>query len=231
MKEINNYLKSNQEYIYRSLMLIFGIVLSAFGMALLIKSDLGQSTISGISNNIGIITNMKTGTVLAVINYICFIGQIILLKHNFKFIQVLQLIVASLLGYLVNLFVYDVEIIANLQLNNYGLKLLVLFIGIIFMAYGVSLMIVANLTFVPFEGFCNVISLKLHRQFGTIRRYVDIFFVILSLGIIIIFKIPNTTVREGTIIYTLVFGPLTNIFMKSINRLKLEIERNCINQN
>lgn len=222
MREMNNYLKSNQEYIYRSLMLIFGIVLSAFGMALLIKSDLGQSTISGISNNIGIITNMKTGTILAVINYICFIGQIILLKHNFKIIQILQLIVASLLGYLVNLFVYDVEIITNLQLNNYGFKLLVLFIGIIFMAYGVSLMIVANLTFVPFEGFCNVISLKLHRQFGTIRRYVDIFFVILSFSIIIIFKIPNTTVREGTIIYTLVFGPLTNIFMKSINGLKLK---------
>ena len=69
MREINNYLKSNQQYIYRSLMLILGIVISAFGMTLLIKSDLGQSTISGISNNIGIIINMKTGTVLAVINY------------------------------------------------------------------------------------------------------------------------------------------------------------------
>jgi hypothetical protein len=58
-------------------MLILGIVFAAFGMALLIKSDLGQSTISGISNNIGIIANMKTGTVLAIINYICFGGQII----------------------------------------------------------------------------------------------------------------------------------------------------------
>jgi uncharacterized protein len=229
MRKTNDYLKSNQEYSYRSLMLILGIVFAAFGMALLIKSDLGQSTISGISNNIGIITNMKTGTVLAVINYICFIGQIILLKRNFKLIQVLQLVVASLLGYLVNLFLYDVRVIANLQLNNYGLQLLILFIGIIFMAYGVSLMIVANLTFVPFEGFCNVIALKLHRQFGTVRRYVDVIFVILSLCVIIGFKIPNTTVREGTIIYTLIFGPLTNIFIKSINGLKIKIYKNCTN--
>lgn len=212
-------------------MLSLGIVISAFGMTLLIKSDLGQSTISGISNNIGIITNMKTGTVLAVINYVCFIGQIILLRHDFKLIQIVQLIVTSVFGYIVNLFLYDIGIIANLQLSNYGLKCLVLFLGIILMAYGVSLMMVANLTFMPFEGFCNVIALKLHRQFGTIRRYVDIFFVILSLCIIIIFKIPNTTVRKGTIIYTLVFGPLTNIFMKSINGLKLKIEKNFINQN
>jgi len=48
--------------------------------------------------------------------------------------------------------------------------------------------------------------------------------VILSFCIIIIFKIPNTTVREGTIVYTLVFGPLTNIFMKSINVVKLKID-------
>ena len=204
-------------------MLILGIVISAFGMTLLIKSYLGQSTISGISNNIGIITDIKTGTVLAFINYICFIGQIILLRHDFKPIQIVQLIVTTLFGYIVNLFLYDIGFIANLQLSNYGLKSLVLFVGIVFMAYGVSLMMIANLTFMPFEGLCNVIALKLHRQFGTIRRYIDILFVIISFGIIIIFKIPNTTVREGTIIYTLVFGPLTNIFMKSINGLKLKI--------
>lgn len=229
MREIYKYLKSNQECVYRILMLISGIVISAFGMTLLIKSDLGQSTISGISNNIGIVTNIKTGTVLAGINYICFIGQIALLRHDFKPIQIVQLLVTTLFGYIVNLFLYDIGFIANLEVSSYGLKCLILFVGIIFMAYGVSLMMIANLTFMPFEGLCNVIALKSHRQFGTIRRYVDIFFVVLSLGIIIIFKIPNTTVREGTIIYTLVFGPFVNLFMKSINRLMLKSDRKCIN--
>ena len=130
----------------------------------------------------------------------------------------------TLFGYIMNLFLYDTWFIANLELNNYVLKCLVLFVGIVFMAYGVSLMMIANLTFMPFEGLCNVIALKLHMKFGTIRRYIDIFFVILSFCIIIIFKIPNTTVREGTIVYTLVFGPLTNIFMKSINGVKLKID-------
>lgn len=229
MKEIYKYLKVNQQYAYRIIMLIVGIVISAFGMTLLIKSDLGQSTISGISNNIGIVTNIKTGTVLAGINYICFIGQIILLRHDFKLVQIVQLLVTTLFGYIVNLFLYDVGFIANLEVSNYGFKCLILFVGIIFMAYGVSLMMIANLTFMPFEGFCNVIALKSHRQFGTIRRYVDIFFVILSLAIIIIFEIPNTTVREGTIVYTLVFGPLVNLFMKSINASIVKTNNKCIN--
>jgi uncharacterized membrane protein YczE len=138
-------------------------------------------------------------------------------------------LVTTLFGYIVNLFLYDVGFIANLEVGNYGFKCFILFVGIIFMAYGVSLMMIANLTFMPFEGFCNVIALKLHKQFGTIRRYVDIFFVILSLAIIIMFKIPNTTVCEGTIIYTLVFGPLVNLFMKSINTTIIKSNNKCIN--
>lgn len=214
-------LNLQQKYIKRSLMLILAILISAFGMTLLVKSSLGQSTVSGISYNIGIIANMKTGTVLALINYICFIGQIIILRREFKLTQVLQLIIATLFGSIVNIFLYDVPFTANIELNNYGLKLIVLLIGIICMAYGVSLMIIADLIFLPFEGFCNVIVLKLNRSFGTIRRYIDISFVIFSLGIIIIYKIPNTSVREGTIIYTLLFGSLINIFIKLIKNKDL----------
>lgn len=214
-------LNLQQNYIKRSLMLILAILISAFGMALLVKSTLGQSTVSAISYNIGIIANMKTGTVLALINYICFIGQIIILRRKFKLIQVLQLIIATLFGSIINIFLYDVPFIANIELNNYVLKLMVLLSGIICMAYGVSLMIIADLIFLPFEGFCNVIALKLNTPFGIIRRYIDILFVVFSLVIIVIYKIPNTSVREGTIIYTLLFGNLINIFMKLIKNRNL----------
>ncbi|WP_157797094.1 YitT family protein [Clostridium sp. CT7] len=197
-------------------MLALGIIISAFGMTLLVKSSLGQSTVTAISYNIGIVTQMKTGTVLTLVNYVCFIGQIILLKKEFKLIQVLQLVVTTVFGSVLNVFLYGIPFITNMQLNNYLVKLVVLLIGIIFMAYGVSLMVLANLVFMPYEGLCNVIALKLNVPFGTIRRYVDITFVILSLAIIFAYKIPNTSVREGTVIYTLLLGTLTNVFMKHI---------------
>ncbi|PJI07253.1 hypothetical protein CUB90_04950 [Clostridium sp. CT7] len=211
-----NYIELNKANIKRSLMLALGIIISAFGMTLLVKSSLGQSTVTAISYNIGIVTQMKTGTVLTLVNYVCFIGQIILLKKEFKLIQVLQLVVTTVFGSVLNVFLYGIPFITNMQLNNYLVKLVVLLIGIIFMAYGVSLMVLANLVFMPYEGLCNVIALKLNVPFGTIRRYVDITFVILSLAIIFAYKIPNTSVREGTVIYTLLLGTLTNVFMKHI---------------
>lgn len=202
-------------------MLVLGICISAFGMTMLVKSSLGQSTVSAISYNIGIIAKVRTGTILTLVNYVCFIGQIIVLKREFRPIQILQLIVTTLFGSILNVFLYDIPFIANMQLNNYMLKLIVLLFGITCMAYGVSLMMIANLIFLPFEGFCNVLALKLKMPFGTIRRYIDATFVLFSFAIIIIYKIPNTSVREGTIIYTFLFGTLTNIFMKSIRKRSL----------
>ena len=210
------YLKVKQNYIKRILMLISGILIATFGMTLLVKSSLGQSTVSAISYNIGVVTNMKTGTILALINYICFFAQIILLRRNFKIIQVLQLVVTTIFGGLLNIFLYNISFISNIDLNNYILKLIVLLCGIICMAYGISLMMIADLVFMPFEGLCNLIASKLKIPFGTLRRYVDILFVIISIGIIIIYKIPNTSIREGTILYTILFGTLTNIFISSM---------------
>lgn len=197
-------------------MLLGGIFISAFGMTLLIKSGLGQSTVSGISYNIGYVTNIKTGTILGLINYLCFIGQVILLKRSFKVIQVFQLLITTIFSSTVNLFMYDFKLISELQVDNYIVNLIILIIGIVFMSYGVSLMMVADLIFLPFEGFCNVLSVKLKIQFGTLRRYVDILLVVISLVLIYVFNIPNTSVREGTIIYTFLFGTLLNIFMKVI---------------
>lgn len=211
-----SYLEIKQNYIKRTIMLTLGIVIAALGMTLLVKSSLGQSTVSAISYNIGIVTNMKTGTILALINYICFFAQIILLKRNFKIIQVLQLVITTVFGGLLNIFLYNISFISNINLNNYILKLIVLLCGIICMAYGISLMIIADLIFLPFEGLCNLIASKLKIPFGTLRRYVDIVFVIISIGIIIIYKIPNTSIREGTIIYTILFGTLTNVFITSM---------------
>lgn len=206
----------------RILILIAGIVICSFGMALLIKSNLGQSTLTGVSYNIGIVLRIKTGTIVGLINYLCFIGQIILLKKDFKIFQIIQLAVTFIFSNLINLFLYNIPYISTLELNFYSLKLIALTFGIICIALGVSLMIVTNLPTLPFEAFANVLSKKYNIRFGTLRRYIDFSLVILSLGIIFIYKIPNTSIREGTIIYTFLSGTLMNIFLKRAKKIGLK---------
>lgn len=207
---------TNKMIFYKKfLMLILGVTISSFGMTLLIKSNLGQSTVSGISYNIGVILKIKTGTILAFINYICFIGQIFILKHEFKFHQILQLFITVIFSELVNFYLYKMPFISTLDLNLYIIKLFVLLTGIICMAYGVSLMLIADLAPLPFEAFVNIVSIKFNIQFGKLRRFIDISFIFISLAIILLYKVPNVSVREGTIIYALLFGTFMDIFMNS----------------
>ncbi len=210
---------SKKIYVYQTILLIAGILISAFGMMMLIKAEMGQSTVSGISYNIGAITGLKTGTVVSIINYICFAGQIIILRSEFKIFQFVQLAVTALFGTVLNFYLYNIPYILHLDLNNYAIRLCVLVTGIIFMSFGVSLMIIADLTILPFEGFCKILSQKLKKSFGSVRVCVDITFIIMSFAIIVLFKIPNTTIREGTVIYSILCGSMVNVFTKQIKRL------------
>ncbi|MBN1468293.1 MAG: hypothetical protein JW924_06175 [Fusobacteriaceae bacterium] len=211
---MDNFLISTKNIKKRIFILIIGTLISAFGMALLVKSNLGQSTVGGFSYNISMILNLKVGTVVALVNYICFVGQIIILKGNFRFIRILQLLITYIFASTMNLFLYTIPIISNLSLNSYLFKVIVLLLGITCMSYGVSLSLKADIVILPFEAFFYEISIKSNIKFGSLRRLVDIILVIISLTIIYIFKIPNNSVREGTIIYTFLFGTLLNVFME-----------------
>ena len=67
----------------------------------------------------------------------------------------------------------------------------------------------------PLEGACMVISKKLNKKFGMIRQLVDILSIILALALAFIFN-QSITVREGTVIGMLIYGPMLDLFMKII---------------
>ena len=125
------------------------ISIIGFGMSLIIKANLGQSTISGFTNALAHVLNMKAGTILIYFNLICFVFELILLKSKIKPILILQPLLSLVFGNVVNFFLYDFAILANLDLNNYGFQMIGLLIGIILMALGVSLMMSVKLIVLP----------------------------------------------------------------------------------
>lgn len=218
-KLINKNIVQNlsEDFTKRLVILICGIAICSFGMALLIKANLGQSPVSAVSYNSGIVLNIKTGTIVGIINYACFFGQILFLKKDFRLFQALQLFVTFIFSNLMNFYLYTMPLISTLKFDNYIFRIPVLLLGIVCIAYGVSLMIIADLPGLPFEAFANVIAKSYGIRFGTLRRYIDISLVLISLAIIFIYKVPNTSIREGTIIYTFLSGTLMNLFLKNRN--------------
>ena len=163
---------------------------------------------SGFSYNLGILFGLKQGTALGLLNFLFFLAQIPLLKKMglIHFFQVVMIVVSTVLT---NLFIYDFNWIPFIH-SDYPAQVGLLLIGIAVMALGVALMMVLDFVFMPFEGFIHLLAQRLDLSFGTLRRTIDIVLVGLSLAMMIIFKLPNTTVREGTVLFALLVGTLNH---------------------
>lgn len=209
--------EGNKINIYKRFgLLILGMILVCLGTSLMMKANLGQTSMAGLSKNVEFLTGMKSGTVLALFNVVCFIVQVILLREEFKLVQILQLVATSIFGMGVNFFSYDFSITATMNPNIYIIKWVCLVSSMLISTLGVASMIKADLIFLPYEGFCNAIVYKSKKPFSKVRPIIDGSIVCLSIICMLIFSIPNTTVREGTIFCTIFFGKFVGWYNKNL---------------
>ena len=90
--------------INRIIIYICGIFLLALGGVLAIKSNLGASPVSSLPLSISKVSSISLGTAAAIL-FTIYVGmQIILLKRDFKMIQLLQIVFAILFGQIMNFF-------------------------------------------------------------------------------------------------------------------------------
>lgn len=205
----------------RYLLTLQGVVGTALGASLIMKVAIGLSPWDSLGQSISLATSIKVGTVGTILNISCFVLQLLLMKKEFKLPVLFQIPMSILLGWVVNLFYYD--ILSGLNVSNYGLKLIVYFIGLIILAFSIGLIMAANRIVFPLEGLCLQISKHFGPSFVKVRQGFDIASILLSLLLFVIFK-TTLTIREGTILSMLIFGPLAGFFLE---KLKPIIDKNC----
>lgn len=201
---------------FRSLKLFVALCLISLGISLIAKSAIGQSTVSGFSFNLGYLVHLKQGTAMGLVNLTFFLAQIPLLKKlDLKHAFQLGMIVVSSL--LTNLFLYDFPWGWFPLPETYPIQVVYLSIGIVVMALGISLMMALDFVFMPYEGFIQLVSKRFDLSFGKLRRNLDLGLVACSLILIVFFKIPNTTVREGTLLFAYGVGTLNHRIIPILN--------------
>ncbi|PRR83776.1 YczE/YyaS/YitT family protein [Clostridium vincentii] len=189
------------------------VIIVGIGASLSLKAAVGVSAWSALSQSIATGINIKVGTISMLQNISCVLIQLILLKKEFKVVHSLQVLVSVLLGLIVNFMLYDV--LSSVIINNYFINVLLILLGTLLCVVGVSVLMVIDFISFPLEACCMVISKKINIKFGIIRQFVDILSIVFALGIAFIFK-ESITVREGTIIAMIIFGPMVDLFMKII---------------
>lgn len=195
------------------ILLIIGLFFSGVGIAFTKHGELGVSPISSVANVMSLKFSFFTmGSWLIIWNCVLILGQIIILRKDFKVYQLLQIPLSFLFGYFTDI---GMKIVSFIPVNSYFVKLLMLFIGIAVLAFGISLSVIANVIMNSGEAIVKAISDKTGFEFGNVKVVFDVSCVVVSVVLSLIFfdmKILGT--REGTVISAVLTGFVVKFFTK-----------------
>lgn len=197
--------------VQKLLIVVISMITTAVGASLGIKAAVGVGAWDALSLSVSGVIDMKVGTFSMIMNISCVLLQLILLKKEFKINHVVQIFVAILLGFVVNFMIYDVY--SKFTIDSYWINVLLLILSVIICAASISVIMAINLVTFPLESVCMIISKKINKNFGFIRQFVDVLSIVIALAVSFLFN-ESITVREGTVIAMILFGPLLNVFMK-----------------
>lgn len=202
---------SGKETVKRYVLFIISLFFCGLGVAFTKHAELGVSPISSIANVVSIKFDfISFGTWLIVSNCVLLLGQIILLRRNFKPIQLLQIPLSFLFGYFTDFGLWIIDDIPN---ENYIVRLLLVAAGIIFIGFGIALGVIADVILNSGEAIVKAISDVTKKEFGTVKIIFDITWVLMSVVLSLIFfdgKLLGT--REGTIISAVFVGVTVKFF-------------------
>lgn len=190
---------------------ILGILLVYSAVAFALKAAIGVLPVDAAITSAATLIGMKVGTFSMLFHGSFFVGQILIEKKNFRKTELLQLLYITLGGSVLNFFLYVV--LKNVTFTAYPLRLIVCILSFVVSSFGCSLVLETHLMRTPMEGCIQLIADRIGTTQGKLRQKIDIALVIISVAITLLFGV-EWTLREGTIIAMLIFGPLFDFWKK-----------------
>ncbi len=198
----------------RMLMLLTGIFVIAFGVALSIRSNLGTTPISSVPYVYNIVFPAVTvGTFTILLNLLFVVLQIVLLRKNFKPYLLLQVPVVFIFGWFIDFSLY---LLGGAVPVNYLVQWVFCIASCVIIAFGVFLQVKANVVMLPGDGLVIALADTLRKEFGLTKILFDSFLVLVSLITVLIIREGFHGVREGTVASALLVGFIVQFYQKHI---------------
>lgn len=194
---------------------IFGLFISAVGVAVTKKGELGVSPVSSIANVLSIYSpSITLGNGIIIWNCVLIAGQILILGKQFKMYQLLQIPLSFLFGYFTD---FGTWIIRFFDADAYALRLFCVIAGTVLLGFGISITVSINIIMNSGEAFVKAVSDRFAKEFGTVKIFFDISCVTISIILsLIFFKGSIVGTREGTLIASVLTGVCVKFFMKYV---------------
>lgn len=207
-----NWKKIAKNYV----ILIIGLFIMSFGVALSVKSDLGTTPISCIPNVLNYAVPLSLGMITIIFNFLLIVIQVVILKSNFQKKQWMQIVVTIIFGYFIDFALY---ILSPVVPSDYLSQWLLCIISCFIIALGVYIEVSSNAIMLPGEGVSLAIRYVTHIEFGKIKTAFDTSNVIL--GAILSLALYGTFqgIGLGTILAGIVVGYIIRFYRKIFEKI------------
>ena len=192
---------------------IVGILLVYSAVAFAIKAGIGVLPVDAAITSIATLIGMKVGTFSMLFHGSFFLGQIAMERKDFKKTEFLQLLYITLGGSVLNFFLYTV--LRDVSFSFYPVRVLVCIMAFAVASFGCIMVMETHLMRTPMEGCIQMIAERIGTTMGKLRQKIDIGLVIISVLISLVFGV-EWTLREGSIIAMVIFGPLLDFWKKTV---------------
>ena len=146
--------------------------------------------------------------------------QMVILKKDFKKIQLLQVIFAIAFGQIIDF----LNNLINVDINNFAIQLTLYFVSVVIVTIGISLILKANIVPLAPDGLNNTISTKHGIEFGKVKMCFDCIVICLVILTLLINGESLSGIGIGTIISALMVGRTVQVINNFIARKDMKKE-------
>ncbi len=218
MNKENNTDKNNffnrldgKQILRNYIILVVGLFIMSFGVALSVISDLGTTPISCIPNVLKYAIPLSLGMITIIFNFLLIVIQVIILKSDFQRKQWMQLAVTVIFGYFID---FALEILKPIQPADYMGQWILCLISCFVIALGVYFEVASNAIVLPGEGVSLAVRHVTDIEFGKIKTAFDTSNVIIGATLSIFLYGSFQGIGLGTIFAGIVVGYIVRFYRR-----------------
>ena len=205
-------MKSNiSKLIRRWVIFCLSLFVMAIGVAFAIRAELGTSPISSYPYVMSSILPLTFGQFTMCMHCVLVFLQILILRKDFKWLQLVQIPVAILFGYLSD---WTLSLLANISYSSYWQQWIYCGLGILIVALGVSMEVDSKASTLAGEGFVLAVCQKSKISVGNMKILFDCSLVGLAVLFSLLCLHKVVGVREGTAASMILVGSFVKVFHK-----------------
>ena len=205
---------SRSETVKRYLFMIFGMFVTALGVAVCVRPNMGISPVTTLPFALHqIIPGLSLGTFVFFQNLVFLLLTALLMGKEFKPNQLLQIPCSFLFGAFVD---FWNALLPGGAPALYITRLILLLLGCAVVALGFSLIVLSGVAIESNTAVINALAYRAGKPYGTMKTVGDVTIVALAAIVSLMFLRTIAGIREGTVIAALIIGPIAGFCKKRL---------------